>query len=270
MHRPSDAASVTKALIEDPRVKKINFTGSTAVGRIISEMAGRNLKPVLLELGGKAPAIVWKDANLELAAAECAKGAFLHTGQICMSTERIIVHRSVAGEFESTLKKVIAEVFPQPGVLINGNALAKNKKLLHDATAKGAELVYISDPATITEGATRMGNVVIKNVTPQMDLYYTESFGSSVSLFVVDTEEEAFRLANDTEYGLTSAVFTEDLRTGLRFAKGIEAAACHLNGMTVHDEPGLPHGGFKNSGFGRFGAVGLDEWLQTKTVTFKN
>jgi len=107
-HQPSDAAAVTKHLIESPIVKKVNFTGSTNVGRIIAELCGKNLKPVLLELGGKAPAIVWEDANLELAAGECAVGAFLSNGQICMSTERIIVHEKVVEEFEARFKNAVA------------------------------------------------------------------------------------------------------------------------------------------------------------------
>jgi acyl-CoA reductase-like NAD-dependent aldehyde dehydrogenase len=267
-HKSSDAAAVTKALIEHPSVKKINFTGSTTVGRIIAELAGRNLKPVLLELGGKAPAIVWKDADLKLAAAECAKGAFLHSGQICMSTERIIVHKAVAQQFEDKFKAAAKQIFPNAGVLINGAGVEKNKRLLRDAVSKGAALLNGSiDTQEATE--TRMAPIIVKGITPSMDIYQTESFGPTVSLFEVETEEEALRLANDTEYGLSSAVFTEDLRTGLRFAKAIEVGACHINSMTVHDETALPHGGMKNSGYGRFGAVGLDEWVRTKTVTFK-
>jgi acyl-CoA reductase-like NAD-dependent aldehyde dehydrogenase len=268
-HKPSDAAAVTKALIEHPSVKKLNFTGSTMVGRIIAKLAGENLKPVLLELGGKAPAIVWEDADLKLAAHECALGAFLHSGQICMSTERIIVHKNVVSKFEEEMKAAVQQIFPEAGVLINKMGVEKNKRLLKDALGKGATLVNGSvDTQESTE--TRMSPIVVKGITTEMELYHTESFGPTVSMFVIETEEEALRLANDTEYGLSSAIFTEDLRRGLRMAKGIEAGAVHINAMTVHDEPALPHGGAKNSGYGRFGNVGLDEWVKTKTVTFKN
>ncbi|KAH8594329.1 putative salicylaldehyde dehydrogenase [Bisporella sp. PMI_857] len=269
-HRPQDAAAVTKHLIQSPVVKKVNFTGSTLVGRIIAKLAGENLKPVLLELGGKAPAIVWEDADLELAAGQCAAGAFLHSGQICMSTERIIVHEKVVDAFEKHLRVAIDGFAPadkEPGVLINKGAVEKNARLLKDAVEKGADVLY----GDIGNGVdAKMRPVVVKGTSKEMDLFYTESFGPTVSLLVVKTEEEALKLANDTEYGLTSAVFTRDLGTGLRFAKGIEAGAVHINNMTVHDETALPHGGMKDSGYGRFGAAGLDEWVRTKTVTFRD
>ncbi|KAG9243343.1 putative salicylaldehyde dehydrogenase [Calycina marina] len=269
-HKTSDAAAVTKHLIQSPSVKKINFTGSTAVGRIIARLAGENLKPVLLELGGKAPAIVWEDADLGLAAKECAVGAFLHSGQICMSTERIIVHEKVVDAFEKLFKTAIDGFAPEhedAGVLINKAGVEKNARLLKDAVEKGAKVLY-GDVCNGVEA--KMRPVVVKGTSKEMDLFYTESFGPTVSLMVVKTEEEALELANDTEYGLSSAVFTRDLATGLRFAKNIESGAVHINNMTVHDETALPHGGMKDSGYGRFGASGLDEWVRSKTVTFRD
>lgn len=268
-HRPSDAVAVTKAIIEHPAVKKINFTGSTGVGKAIAEVAGRNLKPVLLELGGKAPAIVWEDADLALAARECAVGSFLHSGQICMSTERVIVHKKVASKFEEEFKEATKNMFGGAQVLINKAGVERNKRLLKDAVSKGATLLN-GDLDAKEESETRMQPIIVKGVKPDMAIYATESFGPTVSMIEVETEEEALRLANDTEYGLASAVFTEDLRRGLRLAKGIETGAVHINNMSVHDEPALPHGGAKQSGYGRFGSVGLDEWVRTKTVTFKN
>lgn len=242
-HRPQDAAAVTKHLIRSPLIKKINFTGSTAVGKIIAELAGKALKPVLLELGGKAPAIVLEDADLEMAANECVVGAFLHSGQICMSTERIIVHEKVAAEFEDCFKKAVAAFAPkgsEPPVLINNAGVTKNKKLLKDAVDKGAIILHGDH-----EGGdgTKMMPVVVKGTTKEMDLYYTESFGPTVSLITVKSEEEALELANDTEYGLSAAIFTKDLGKALRMARQIESGAVHINGMTVHDETALPHGG---------------------------
>lgn len=272
-HAPSAAASVTKHLIDSPIIKKINFTGSTMVGKIIAELAGRNLKPVLLELGGKAPAIVCEDADVQLAAKECALGAFLHSGQICMSTERIIVHEKVASEFEEEFKKAVAGFAPadkDAGVLINKAGVEKNKRLLADAITKGAQILH-GDPAASEDVGTKMRPVIVKGTSKDMDLYYTESFGPTVSIITFNNEEEALAIANDTEYGLSSAVFTRDLGRALRFSKQIESGAVHINGMTVHDEIALPHGGMKASGFGRFsGTSGLDEWVRTKTVTFKN
>lgn len=271
-HTPANAAALTSQLITNPIVKKINFTGSSAVGRIIGRLAGENLKPVLLELGGKAPAIVWEDADLDLAADQCALGAFLHAGQICMSTERIIIHRNVRETFEKKFAASIEKFFPAGGdapVLIASKAVEKNRALLKDAVNKGASVVTGNiDAEEATK--TRMRPIVIRGVKPEMDIYRTESFGPTVSLIEIETEEEALNTANDTEYGLTSAVFTEDLRRGLRFAREIESGAVHINSMTVHDETALPHGGAKASGFGRFNSVGLDEWVRTKNVTFRN
>ena len=267
IHKPTSAAAVTKALVEDFRVRKINFTGSTAVGRIIAELAGRNLKPVLLELGGKAPAIVWKDANLQLAAEECAKGAFIHSGQVCMSTERVLVHKDVFKEFSQCLIAATQRMFSDAETLINKAAVEKNKWLVQEAVDKGASVLYGN---SVSCSESNMAPVIVGDVKAGMGVYHTESFGPTVSLISIESEGQALRIANDTEYGLTSAVFTEDLRTGFRLAKGIDAGACHINGMTVHDETALPHGGMKGSGYGRFGSSGLDEWVMTKTVTYKD
>ncbi|KAK3388858.1 aldehyde dehydrogenase domain-containing protein [Sordaria brevicollis] len=272
VHEPANAPAITSSLISNPLVKKVNFTGSTAVGRIIGRLAGENLKPVLLELGGKASAIVWEDADLDNAATQCALGAFLNSGQICMSTERILVHKKVRAEFEKKLVGAVENIFgpqtPAP-ILINSVAVDKNKKLLADALSKGAKLLY-GNPDAVEETATRMRPVILSGVTTEMDIYKTESFGPTTSVYEIETEEEALRIANDTEYGLTSAVFTEDLRRGLRMAKEIESGAVHINSMTVHDEATLPHGGAKESGHGRFNTnKGLQEWVRSKTVTFK-
>lgn len=270
---PSRAAALTTSLIAHPQVKKVNFTGSTAVGRIIGKLCGEHIKPVVLELGGKAPAIVWDDANLDLAAEQCALGSFLFSGQICMSTEKILVHKSVSQEFQQKFVTKIETMFPSQQdapILINANAVGKVRKLLDDAVGKGGKVICGGIHAE-EASKTRLRPIVITNVTPKMDLFGTESFGPSVSIIEVETEEEALRLANDTEYGLTSAVFTESLQTGLRFARGIETGAVHINNMTIHDEAGLAHGGCKSSGYGRFNAAaGMEEWVRTKTITWRN
>lgn len=272
-HRPgADAASVTNTIVSHPLVRKINFTGSTAVGSIIAGLAGKYLKPVVMELGGKAPSIVCEDANLQTAGLQCALGAFLHAGQICMSTERIIVNRKVAEPFKEALKGAVEQVFGggDTPILVNSPPVAKNKKLLANALEHGAKVVY-GDPEHEAESNTRMRPVVIENVSKEADIYHTESFGPTVSIYVVDSDEEAIAIANDTDYGLSSAVFTEDLRRGLSIAKRIDSGAVHINSMSVHDEPGLPHGGHKKSGFGRFnGREGLEEWVQTKIITWKD
>ncbi|KAI9847673.1 MAG: hypothetical protein M1837_001921 [Sclerophora amabilis] len=269
--RREDAAEVTTALIVHPSIKKINFTGSTAIGSLISQTAGKHLKPVVMELGGKASAIVLRDANLKTAAHECALGAFLHSGQICMSTERILVDSTVVEEFSGYLKTAVRDIFGSDSaqVLVSPAAAQRSARLVENAKSLGAKILtgsLVGDEAS----SARMRPIVVENVSKDMDLYYTESFGPSVSLLTFDTETEAIDIANDTEYGLSASVFTESLSRGLNVARQIESGAVHINGMTVHDEPNLPHGGTKQSGFGRFGGSwGLDEFLRTKTVTFK-
>ncbi|KAG5916948.1 hypothetical protein E4U61_003173 [Claviceps capensis] len=251
VHEPSDAAAVTSSLITDPRVKKINFTGSAAVERIIAKQAAEHLKPVVLELGGKAPAI------------QCALGSFIHGGQICMSTEKILVHKAIKDTFRQKLAAAVAAMFPSDGeaiVLINTAAVHKNKQLVADATERGATILH-RDVAAHESSTTRMWPIVVDNVTADMDIYKTESFGPTVSVLDIESDEEAIRIANDTEYGLAAAVFTQDLWRGLRLAEAIETGAVHINSMTVHDESALPHGGAKSSGYGRFNAsLGLEEW----------
>jgi acyl-CoA reductase-like NAD-dependent aldehyde dehydrogenase len=271
-HRPgADAASITNFLVSSPAIKKVNFTGSTGVGSIIASLAGKNLKPVLMELGGKAPSIVCDDADINKAAFSCALGAFLHAGQICMSTERIIVHRKIVEPFKEALKTSVEQIFSEhTPILVSAVPVTKNKKLLADAVSKGAGVVY-GDPDTNETLNTHMKPVILDNVQKEMDIYYTESFGPTVSIIAVDSDEEALQIANDTDYGLSSAVFTENLRRGLSIAKRIETGAVHINNMTVHDEAALPHGGAKKSGFGRFnGREGLGEWVRTKVITWKD
>ncbi|PGG96512.1 hypothetical protein AJ80_09818 [Polytolypa hystricis UAMH7299] len=224
-HRPADAADVTNSLIEHPAIRKINFTGSTLVGALISSAAGRNIKPVLLELGGKASSIILDDADLEKATNGCAFAAFANSGQICMSTERIIVQRSVSEKFQALLTTAMQRLddpSQPPPNLVRADAVTKNKWLITDAVSKGATILY-GNPDAQEAQPTHMRPVVIANVTPQMSLHQIESFGPTVSLYVVDTEEEAIELANDTDYGLTSAVYTENLARGLRVARQIES-----------------------------------------------
>ena len=250
-------------------MKKINFTGSTAVRRILSKMAGENLKPILLELGGKAPAIVCEDADLNVAATQCALGSFIHAGQVCMSTERILVHKNVRAAFEEKLIGAVGNIGPADGpapVLISAAAVEKNKALVQDAVGKGATIVS-GDIGAATSIRTSLRPVIIGDATPDMNIYMTESFGPTVSLITFEDESEAIRIANDTEYGLSSSIFTKDLRRAPFLAKKIEPSAVHINRMTIHDEGALPHGGAKSSGFGRFNA-GLGEWLRTKNITF--
>uniref|UniRef100_A0A0B7KRP8 Aldehyde dehydrogenase domain-containing protein n=2 Tax=Bionectria ochroleuca TaxID=29856 RepID=A0A0B7KRP8_BIOOC len=271
-HSPQDAGTTITALVSHPTVKKINFTGSTKVGSIISEIAGKHLKPVLMELGGKASAIVLEDADLEQAALHCARGAFMNAGQICMSTERILIQDSIAPEFQNILQRTIQDLFGSADdtpVLVTAASAQRNRPLVSDAVDKGAESVQIFSDTHKDQVETRMRPVVLKNLDKKMDLYANESFGPSVSLFTFETLNDAITLANNTDYGLSASVFTDDLGKAFRVADELESGAVHINSMTVHDEYPLPHGGVKNSGFGRFnGSQGLDAFLYYKTVTW--
>ncbi|KAI8932483.1 hypothetical protein NX059_010667 [Plenodomus lindquistii] len=232
VHRPEDAAEVTKTLIEHPLIKKINFTGSTAVGRIIASTAGKSLKPVLVELGGKASVIVLEDAELQNAAVQCALGAFLHSGQICMSSERILVHKDIKDKFIAAFKGAVEDIFdkekPAP-VLVTPVGVEKNKQLIADAVANGAKVIHGDHekdehhPETKERSGTRMRPVIVDGVKKGMDMYYTESFGPSVSVIEIESDDQAVEIANDTEYGLSAAVFTENLGRGLRIARRIES-----------------------------------------------
>lgn len=188
-----------------------------------------------------------------------------------MSTERILVNRKVLEPFANALK-IAAEKMYAPNddapVLIAKAGVEKNQKLRSDAAAKGAKILY-GDVNSKETSAHRLRPVIVSNVTKEMDIFYTESFGPTVSLIAVDSDEEAIELANDTEYGLSGAIFTQNLGRGLKIAREIDSGALQINSMSVHDEAGLPHGGVKQSGWGRFNSQwGIEEFLKLKTITY--
>ncbi len=273
-HEADAAPDVVDELIAHPAVRRINFTGSSKVGRLIAENAGRHLKRVLLELGGKAPMIVLTDADLDEAAAAANFGSFMHTGQICMATERLIVDKSVADEFTDKLAGRAAALKvgdphdpeTQIGPLVNEAALKRVTELIDDATSQGAEAVTGGKPDGKLYPPT-----VLKGVTPEMRLYYEESFGPVVPVIPVDGAEEAIKVANDTEYGLSAAVFGKHVPTALDVARQIESGICHVNGATVHDEAQMPFGGVKASGYGRFGGkAAIEEFTELRWITIQD
>ncbi|TKD53170.1 aldehyde dehydrogenase [Sphingomonas baiyangensis] len=270
---PADAAEVVGALIDHPHIRRINFTGSTAVGRIIAKRAAEHLKPVLLELGGKAPLIVLDDADLDEAVKAAAFGAFMNQGQICMSTERIIVVDAVADAFVAKFKaKVGGMAVGDPrqgntplGAVVDQKAVDHCRALIEDALAAGAEQVTGGDADGVLMPAH-----VIDRVTPDMKLFRDESFGPVVGVIRARDEDHAIELANDTEYGLSAAVFTRDTARGLRVARRIKSGICHVNGPTVHDEAQMPFGGVKASGYGRFGGkAGIDAFTELRWITIE-
>lgn len=268
---PQDAAAVVEALIGHAAVRRVNFTGSTRVGRIVAAAGARHLKPVLLELGGKAPCVVLDDADIDAAVQGAAFGAFANQGQICMSTERVVVMDAVADAFA---KKIATKAASLPagdpskgnvvlGSLVTREAAERIGALVQDAIAKGAVLLAGGDA-----DGTIMKATVLDRVTPAMRIYAEESFGPIVTIVRVSSVDEAVRVANDTEYGLSSAVFGKDIARAMTVAKRIEAGICHINGPTVHDEPQMPFGGVKASGYGRFGGkAAVAEFTELRWIT---
>ncbi|KAK2592778.1 hypothetical protein QQS21_009521 [Conoideocrella luteorostrata] len=271
--RSQDAPAVVNAMIEHPAVRKVNFTGSTAVGRKIAAICGKNLKPCLMELGGKNSSIVCEDANLEVAAREVLTGAFANAGQVCMATDRIILHSSIAPAFINALKAALGADSDAPTPrLVTAASKARVQAIIDSALSDGAHLIHGSlDKNDKSLDGVQMVPLILGGAKEDMKLWQEEVFAPLAAVMVVDDDEEAVTLANSGGYGLSAAIFSEDLRKGLKLAKKLESGAVHINSMTVHDEPVLPHGGVKNSGWGRFnGNMGLDEFLFTKTVTWKD
>lgn len=270
---PEDAGDIVAALIAHPAVRRVNFTGSTKVGKIIAKLCGEHIKPALLELGGKAPLIVLDDADIDGAVNAAIFGAFMHQGQICMSTERIIVQDAIADEF---VAKLAARASQLPagdprghvvlGSLISSEAADRMESLIADATAKGAKLVA---------GGKRTGTVVeatlLDHVKPDMKVYSDESFGPVKPIIRVSNDEEALRVANDTEYGLSSAIFSQNIKRAMEMSARIESGICHINGPTLHDEAQMPFGGVKQSGYGRFGGkAAIAEFTDLRWITVED
>jgi vanillin dehydrogenase len=270
---PADAAAIVERLIANPAVRRVNFTGSTHVGRIIAAHAAKYLKPALLELGGKAPVIVLADADIDAAVDAIAFGAFFNQGQICMSTERVIAHRDIADALVKKLAAKASTLKAGPptdksavlGALVSPQAVQRVAALLDDAHAKGARVIS----AGPSDGAI-MQPTIVDGISPDMKLYADESFAPVVTLQRVDNDEEAIRVANDSEYGLSAAVFSRDIGRALNVAKQIESGICHINGPTVHDEAQIPFGGVKSSGYGRFGSkASIAEFTDLRWITIQ-
>jgi len=270
---PADASKVVETLIAHPAVRRINFTGSTRIGRIVAETAARYIKPIVLELSGKAPLLVLDDADLEAAVNAATFGSFVNQGQVCMSTERVIVDETLADAFTARFAakaKSLPAGDPRDGdvvlgSLVNEDAVTHVRALIDDALARGARL--------ITGGEVRgtvMTATILDLVTPAMRIYAEESFGPVVTILRAKDDEDAIRIANDTDYGLVASVFSRDLARAMKVAKRVQSGLCHINGPTVHDEPQMPFGGTKASGYGRFGGkAAIDEFTELRTITVR-
>jgi len=268
---PEDAGAVVEAMVAHPAVRRVNFTGSTRVGRLIAQTCARHLKATVLELGGKAPLLVLDDADLDAAVNGAAFGAFANSGQICMSTERIIVDEQVADAFVARLAAKAAALplgDPREGPAVLGSVVdmatvTRCNALIDDALAKGASLV-VGGKAD----STLMPATLLDHVTREMRIYHEESFAPVKAIVRVQGVDEAVRVANDNEFGLSAAVFGRDTARALTVAQRIESGICHVNGPTVHDEAQMPFGGVKGSGWGRFGGrAGIDAFTELRWVT---
>ena len=266
-----NVAAVGDELIENPLVKGISFTGSTAVGRVIAAKAGAHLKKCCVELGGKNSMIVCDDADMERAVQAANFGAFMHQGQICMSIERVIVHEDVYDEFiEKFIPRVkkltVGDTTDKENILgpvINDRAAERLKRHFDDAKAKGAKVLAGGD----VDGRF-IAPTVFANVTPDMLLYQEESFGPVCSIFKVKNDEEAIRLANDSEYGLTAGVMSEDEGRAMEIVNHLDTGNCHVNCSPVNDEPHVPFGGFKASGLGKHGGKwSMETFTETRWIT---
>ena len=270
-HAPGEAGPIGDELVENPHVRRLNFTGSTATGRQLAEAAGRHLKRIVLELGGYNPLIVLADADLDYAVDAAAFGAFLHQGQICMSARRIIVERPIADAFVERLAAKTAglatgdprEPHTIIGPLINEHALETVRRRVEDAVSRGARVLAGGEVVGPCFQAT-----LLADVPEDSEFARNETFGPVAAVEVVDDAAQAVARANATSYGLSSGIITQDADRGLALAQEIDAGIVHVNDQPVGDEPQMPFGGVKDSGFGRFGGTAvIDEFTELRWIT---
>lgn len=269
----TDIEEIGDAMLTTPHSPLISFTGSTAVGKHIGQIAGSMLKRVALELGGNNPFVVLADANVDRAVDAAVFGKFIHQGQICMIINRIIVHKDKYDEFvEKFVEKVKKLPYGDPtdpntviGPLINEAQIEKALNIIEKAKKEGAKMVL--------EGK-RVGNIltptVFIDVNNRSTLAQTELFSPIATILKAESDDHAIEMANDTEYGLSSAIFTEDVSEGEQLALKIESGMTHINDQTVNDSPTIPFGGTKSSGMGRFGNPWVvEEFTMTKWVSIQ-
>ncbi|MES0811808.1 aldehyde dehydrogenase [Roseibium sp. SCPC15] len=273
-HTSEDAPEVVNALVDHPLTRRINFTGSTRVGRIIAKRAAEHLKPCLLELGGKAPFVVLEDADIPAAVDGAIFSAFMNQGQICMSTEKVVVVDEIADEFAVAFAERAKALVPghpteqvDLGSVVDRDTVDHVGRLIEDALSKGAELLCGGAP----EAGTIMPASIVDRVTPEMELYSAESFGPVTAMIRARDADHAIDIANDTQYGLSSAIFSRNTRRAMQLADRIQSGICHINGPTVGDEAHIPFGGVKSSGYGRFGGnYGLNEFTEVRWITVED
>lgn len=271
---PGERAAVGAALLADPRIRMITFTGSTRTGRQLAVEAARHLKRFTLEMGGKSPLVVLADADIDYAVDAAAFGIFLHQGQVCMASSKVIVEAPIYDEFVAKFvakARTVKVGDPRDpatviGPLIRPSQCAYIDGHIADARAKGADLLLGGSH----EGPYYQPTVLAK-VTAEMRIYHEETFGPVVSLFRAADSEEALRIANDTAYGLSAALMTNDLQKAFDLSLRLESGMVHVNDCTISDEPHVPFGGVKNSGFGREGGrYSMEEMTELKWITVQH
>jgi acyl-CoA reductase-like NAD-dependent aldehyde dehydrogenase len=270
---PGPAAEVGATLLSDPRIRMITFTGSTKTGRYLAVEAAKHLKRFTLEMGGKSPLIILRDADLDYAVDAAAFGIFLHQGQVCMANSKIIVEAPIFDAFceRFTAKtKTIPMGDPRDPQTVIGPLIRPKQSdfidgHIEDAKSKGAKLLT----GGRHEGPYYMPTV-LRDVTPDMKIYHEESFGPVVSILRAADSEDALRIANDTAYGLSAALITNDLQKAFDLSLRLESGMVHVNDCTISDEPHVPFGGVKNSGFGREGGKhSMEEMTELKWITIQ-
>jgi benzaldehyde dehydrogenase (NAD) len=267
LHVFSGGADVGTALVEDPNIAMISFTGSTAAGRAVGELAGRNLKRVVLELGGNSPLIVLEDADVDAAASAGAFGSFLHQGQICIATSRHLVHEKIAPAYVEALAERARRLptgNPETdevalGPIINEKQMARVTRIVDESVAEGARVVAGGKADGRFFPAT-----VLDEVAPNMPVYKEEIFGPVAPVITFSDDEQAIAMANDTEYGLSAAVHSRSVDRAERIASRLHSGMVHINDMTVNEESPAPFGGWGSSGNG--GHFGGDANLELFTV----
>jgi succinate-semialdehyde dehydrogenase/glutarate-semialdehyde dehydrogenase len=268
----SQSSEIGKELCENKKVRKLSFTGSTAVGKILMEQASPTLKKLSLELGGNAPFIVFDDADIDEAVKGALVSKYRHNGQTCVCVNRVLVQDGVYDLFVEKFTKAVQGLKTgnvldkevQVGPLINEKGLEKVKEHIEDAVAKGAVIT--------TGGKTEKGlffqPTVLKEATPAMKIAREEVFGPVAPVFRFKTEEEAIRMANDTEYGLAAYFYSKDVSRCWRVAEALEYGMIGINEGLISTEV-APFGGIKESGFGREGSkFGMDYFMELKYLCF--
>ena len=274
----ADPKPVGDVFTTDPRVRKITFTGSTAVGKMLAGKAGENMKRISLELGGHAPFIVWEDADPTHAAKGASLVKFLNTGQACISPNRMFVHKNgveaFVGELTGRVERLRAGNGMEQGVgigpLVNEAAVAKVERQVEDAKAKGAR-VMCGGHRLMDNGLDRghfYAATVLADVTPDMLIYREETFGPVAAVVAFDDDTDVMAMANDTHYGLAAYVYTNNMAKALRTVEGLDFAIIGVNDINP-TAAAAPFGGMKSSGLGREGGhEGIEEYLETKTAGF--